>query len=70
MSALVEQHGLRLLVGLAEAPSFPANARIVSAWFPGNERGTASAFFNSAQYFATVLSAPFMGWIAHDFGWQ
>ena len=62
--------GLRLLVGLAEAPSFPANARIVSAWFPGNERGTASAFFNSAQYFATVLSAPFMGWIAHDFGWQ
>jgi MFS transporter, ACS family, glucarate transporter len=61
---------LRMLVGLAEAPSFPANARIVSAWFPGNERGTASAFFNSAQYFATVLSAPFMGWIAHAFGWQ
>jgi ACS family glucarate transporter-like MFS transporter len=37
---------LRLLVGFAEAPSFPANARIVAAWFPGNERGTASAFFN------------------------
>jgi len=40
---------LRFLVGLAEAPSFPANARIVAAWFPANERGTASAIFNSAQ---------------------
>jgi len=58
------------MVGFAEAPSFPANARIVAAWFPGNERGTASAFFNSGQYFATVLFAPLMGWIAHDFGWR
>src|SRR5215813_9919056 len=61
---------LRLLVGFAEAPSFPANARIVAAWFRGNERGTASAFFNSGQYFATVIFAPLMGWIAHDFGWR
>src|SRR6201995_4932149 len=61
---------LRLLVGLAAAPSFPANARIVAAWFPGNERGTASAFFNSGQYFATVIFAPLMGWIAHDYGWR
>jgi len=61
---------LRLLVGLAEAPSFPANARIVAAWFPSNERGTASAFFNSGQYFATVIFTPMMGWIVHDFGWR
>src|SRR3954466_2907981 len=60
---------LRLLVGLAEAPSFPANARIVAAWFPANERGTASAIFNAAQYFATVLFAPIMGWITFRFGW-
>ncbi|MGJ4953356.1 MFS transporter [Bradyrhizobium sp. HKCCYLS20291] len=61
---------LRFLVGLAEAPSFPANARIVASWFPSNERGTASAFFNSGQYFATVIFAPLMGWIAHEFGWR
>jgi MFS transporter, ACS family, glucarate transporter len=60
---------LRLLVGLAEAPSFPANSRIVAAWFPANERGTASAIFNSAQYFATVLFAPIMGFITTVFGW-
>jgi ACS family glucarate transporter-like MFS transporter len=69
-SAVVALFALRFLVGFAEAPSFPANARIVAAWFPGNERGTASAFFNSGQYFATVIFAPLMGWIVHDFGWR
>jgi MFS transporter, ACS family, glucarate transporter len=69
-TAVIVLFALRLLVGFAEAPSFPANARIVAAWFPGNERGTASAFFNSGQYFATVIFAPLMGWIAHDFGWR
>src|SRR3954453_8717759 len=59
----------RFLVGLSEAPSFPANSRIVAAWFPANERGTASAIFNSAQYFATVLFAPIMGFITTAFGW-
>lgn len=61
---------LRFMVGLAEAPSFPANGRIVAAWFPTNERGTASAIFNSAQYFATVLFAPLMAWITHAYGWS
>ncbi|PXA90458.1 MFS transporter [Caulobacter sp. D4A] len=61
---------MRFLVGLAESPSFPANARIVAAWFPGSERGTASAIFNSAQYFSLVAFAPLMGWLAHSFGWR
>lgn len=61
---------LRLLVGAAEAPSFPGNSRITSAWFPTAERGTAAAIFNSAQYFATVLFAPLMGWLVHTYGWQ
>jgi ACS family glucarate transporter-like MFS transporter len=61
---------LRFLVGLSEAPSFPGNARIVAAWFPAGERGTASAIFNSAQYFALVVFAPVMSWLVHDFGWR
>lgn len=60
---------LRFLLGVAESPSFPANARIVAAWFPTAERGTACAIFNSAQYFSTVLFAGLMGWITHEFGW-
>ncbi|MES2259926.1 MAG: MFS transporter [Pseudomonadota bacterium] len=69
-SAVAVLFGLRLLVGAAEAPSFPGNSRITSAWFPTAERGKAAAIFNSAQYFATVLFAPLMGWLVHSFGWQ
>ena len=68
-AALVTLFVLRFLLGVAESPSFPANARLVAAWFPTAERGMASAIFNSAQYFATVLFSPIMGWITHTFGW-
>lgn len=68
-AAIATLFALRFLVGLAEAPSFPGNARMVAAWFPASERGTASAIFNSAQYFATVLFAPIMAWITYAFGW-
>jgi ACS family glucarate transporter-like MFS transporter len=68
--AVVTLFTLRFLVGFAEAPSFPGNARIVAAWFPTQERGTASAIFNSAQYFATALFAPIMGWIVFSYGWE
>jgi len=60
----------RFLLGLAEAPSFPANARIVANWFPNSERGTASAIFNSAQYFSIVVFGPLMGWLTQSFGWR
>jgi ACS family glucarate transporter-like MFS transporter len=68
-TAVITLFGLRFLLGVAEAPSFPANARIVAAWFPTAERGLASAIFNSAQYFATVAFTPLMGAITHAWGW-
>jgi len=68
--AVVSLFTLRFLVGLAESPAFPGNSRIVSAWFPSKERGTASAVFNSAQYFATALFAPIIGWFTVTFGWE
>jgi len=69
-SAVLVLFGLRFMVGLAEGPSFPGNARLVAAWFPGPERGTASAIFNSAQYFSIVAFAPLMGWLVHGVGWR
>ena len=53
-----------------EAPSFPANARIVAAWFPAKERGTASAIFNAAQYFSLALFSPLLGWLTFAWGWE
>ena len=61
---------LRLAVGFAGAPCFPGNARIIAAWFPTGERATATAMSNSAQYAATALFAPLMGWVVQAMGWQ
>ena len=61
---------LRFCLGAAESPSFPGNSRVVAAWFPRQERATAAAIFNSAQYFATVIFAPLMGWITFAFSWH
>jgi len=69
-TAVVFIFAMRFLVGASEAPSFPANSRIVASWFPSSERGTAAAIFNSAQYGSTVFFAPLMGWLAHTFGWH
>ncbi|WP_252320639.1 MULTISPECIES: MFS transporter [Symbiopectobacterium] len=66
---VVSLFALCFMVGLCESPSFPGNSRIVAAWFPAQERGTAVAIFNSAQYFATVIFAPIMGWLVHAVGW-
>ena len=61
---------LRFAVGLAESPAFPANAKVVASWFPTAERGTASAIFNAAQYFAAVVFTPLMAWVTHSWGWH
>jgi D-galactonate transporter len=68
--AVIALFVLRFAMGMAEAPAFPANAKVVASWFPTGERGTASAIFNSAQYFAAVVFTPLMAWITHSFGWQ
>jgi ACS family glucarate transporter-like MFS transporter len=70
LTAVIVLFILRFLLGIAEAPAFPANSRITVAWFPTKETGTAAAIFNSAQYFATVLFAPLLGYIVQTFGWK
>lgn len=69
-STVVSLFFLRFCVGLAEAPAFPANAKMAASWFPAAERGTASAFYNSAQYFAPVVFTPLMAWMVHAYSWH
>ena len=68
--AAISMFIMRFMLGFSEAPSFPANARIVAAWFPTKERGTASAIFNSAQYFSLALFSPLLGYLTFAWGWQ
>lgn len=61
---------LRFLVGFVEAPIYPANNYVVSAWFPLKERGLATSIFSSAQYVAVVLFVPIMGMLSHALSWH
>src|ERR1700733_69542 len=60
----------RLLLGIGEAPTFPANAKAIGLWFPARKRGFATAIFDSAAKFSSVLGVPLLGIILLKVGWR
>ncbi|WP_413740286.1 MFS transporter [Sodalis sp. RH14] len=62
--------GCRALIGIAEAPSFPSNTKIIATWFPDHERARATAIYSSAQYIGLALLTPALSFIVAEFGWQ
>ena len=62
--------GLRLALGLAEAPCFPANSNVVAKWFPRSERGRAIGVYTAAEYVGLSFMSPVLFWILNSFGWR
>ncbi|MDE2514874.1 MAG: MFS transporter [Rhodospirillales bacterium] len=62
--------GLRLALGACEAPSFPMNNRIVTAWLPEAERARGVAIYVSGQYVGLAFLTPVLVLIQTQFGWQ
>ena len=60
----------RLLLGVGEAPTFPANAKAVGYWFPERERSLATAIFDAAAKFAPAVGVPIIGMMMVSFGWR
>jgi MFS transporter, ACS family, D-galactonate transporter len=60
----------RFLLGVGEAPTFPGNAKAIGAWFPPEERSFATALFDSAAKFSSVIGVPLMGVVLIEFGWR
>ncbi|AXC10933.1 D-galactonate transporter [Acidisarcina polymorpha] len=60
----------RLLLGVGEAPTFPANAKAIGYWFPVKERSLATAVFDAAAKFAPALGVPVVGILMVRFGWR
>ena len=60
----------RLLLGVGEAPTFPANAKAVGLWFPQNERSMATAIFDGAAKFANAIGVPLLGFLLLQIGWR
>ncbi|WAT02990.1 MFS transporter [Rouxiella chamberiensis] len=60
----------RALIGVAEAPSFPSNTKIIATWFPDHERARATATYSSAQYIGLALLTPLLSFIVSEWGWE
>jgi len=61
---------LRLLIGAFEAPSYPMNNRIVTSWFPVNERASAIATYTSGQFIGLAFLTPVLILIQAYTGWR
>jgi sugar phosphate permease len=62
--------GARLLLGVAEAPTFPANAKAVGYWFPQQERSLAISITDAAAKLSSAIGIPFLGLLLLHFGWR
>jgi len=60
----------RLLLGIGEAPTFPAYAKATGYWFPKDERSLATAMFDSAAKFSSAIGIPVLGLVLLHFGWR
>jgi ACS family D-galactonate transporter-like MFS transporter len=60
----------RLFLGLAEAPTFPANAKAVGYWFPRHERGLATSLFDAAAKLSNAVGVAFTAYLMVMFGWR
>ena len=60
----------RLLLGVGEAPTFPANAKAIGYWFPARERSFATSLFDSAAKLASAIGVPLIGILLLWAGWR
>jgi ACS family D-galactonate transporter-like MFS transporter len=60
----------RFLLGIGEAPTFPANAKAIGRWFPPQERSFATSLFDSAAKFASAIGVPLLGLLLLRIGWR
>ncbi len=62
--------GLRMATGMAEAPAYPINNRVVSSWFRDDERASAIATYTSGQFLGLAFLMPVLTKIQLYAGWR
>ncbi len=62
--------GARMLLGVGEAPQFPAGARVARDWFNPRHRGRATGIFNCASTLGTAIGVPLLTFLMLQFGWR
>ena len=60
----------RFLLGAAESANWPAATKAVAEWFPKQERGLATALFDSGSSVGGAMSPFIVLWIYFRWGWR
>jgi ACS family hexuronate transporter-like MFS transporter len=60
----------RGMLGLAEPIAFPAQLRVVAAWFPGTLRATANSLCVAGGSMGALVAPPLVAWITLRYGWH
>jgi MFS transporter, ACS family, D-galactonate transporter len=68
--SLASLFAARFLLGVGEAPTFPASAKAVGYWFPPRERSFATALFDGMAKFGSVIGVPMVGLVLLKAGWR
>jgi len=61
---------LRTLLGLGEAPNFPACNKATAEWFPPSQRAFAMGVVNFGTNLANIIGPALFLWIALTWNWQ
>src|SRR3569833_660233 len=69
-TGLVSLLSARLALGVAESPAYPCNSRVMSTWFPQQERARATGTYSIGQYFGLAFLSPVLFWISTTLGWR
>lgn len=61
--------GLRVALGISEAPLFPGALKATNAWFPNHEKALATSIYIAATQLGLALSPPVATVLMVSFGW-
>jgi len=62
--------GLRVALGVCEAPCFPANSRVLNSWFPQQERARATSIYSVGLSAGLAFLTVPLFWIAQHYTWR
>jgi ACS family hexuronate transporter-like MFS transporter len=60
----------QFLLGIGEAGNYPAGVKLITEWFPPEERSHASGIFNSGASIGAILAPPLLASIMLGSGWR
>lgn len=60
----------RMVLGVAEAPSFPASSKATGYWFPRSERALSTSLYDVGAKFSNVIGVPLVAFAVVRLGWR